>query len=281
MQKTTEEFKQITTTPDLLEFLKKKGMNHNYYHHYTSLDSVIKIIASDFFLLTRGNATCMNDQQECQAKGSQELWNQTYIGSFSYGDSENMAMWGLYSLPWEDAVRISIPKNALLKWISSIDKVYKVTLPVLKKEEIAPLPQVVLSDIVYTDGKQEETATRLYWNNSSMKVGENHFYDIDHEPEMTGFIKNDAWRYENEVRIHIQFDRDIQSERIGINIPPEVINSLMITAGPYCSGDLLERIAGKIPQLLNTHQVQESGFKRLVNYRTLCSMCGKEPFVRK
>ena len=281
MLKTIEEFKQLTTTSDLLEFLKKKGMNHNYYHHYTSLESVIKIIASEFFLLTRGTATCMNDQQECLAKGSQELWNQTYIGSFSYGDSENMAMWGLYSLPWEDAVRISIPKSAMLKWISGIDQVYKVTLPILEKEEISPLPRVVLSDIVYTNGKQNDITSKLYWNNSSIRVNENQFYGIDYRPEMTGFIKNDAWRYENEVRIHIQLQRDIQSERIGINIPPEVIDSLMITAGPYFSGDLLSRIAGKIPQVLNIHQVQESGFKRLVNYRTLCSMCGKEPFVRK
>ena len=37
---------------------------------------------------------------------------------------------------------------------------------------------------------------------------------MDTRPEMTGFIKNDAWRYENEVGIYIQLQTAIRSERI-------------------------------------------------------------------
>ncbi len=65
----------------------------------------------------------INDQHEALMKGSWNIWNRTYIGSFSYGSSENMAMWGLYGLPWEDAVRLEIPRVFMLNWIKSIEYV--------------------------------------------------------------------------------------------------------------------------------------------------------------
>ena len=123
--------------------------------------------------------------------------------------------------------------------------------------------------------------SKLYWNSSSIKVSEDAFYKIYNQPKMTGFIKNDAWRYENEVRIHIQLQTAILNERIGIEIPSDIIDSLIITAGPYFSGDLLSRINSEIPQILNNIQVKESGFKNLVNYRSLCGMCGNKPFIRR
>lgn len=65
-------------------------------------------------LLTRGNSLNINDQHEALMKGSWSTWNRTYIGSFAYGQSENMAMWGLYGQPETDAIRIAIPRAEML-----------------------------------------------------------------------------------------------------------------------------------------------------------------------
>ena len=67
---------------ELINFLKLKGNNHQYYYHYTTWDSFVKIYTCRSFLLTRGNSLTINDQHEAHMKGSWDVWNKTYIGSF-------------------------------------------------------------------------------------------------------------------------------------------------------------------------------------------------------
>ncbi len=277
-------FKSIETIDDMLSFLGVKGNNHNYYHHYTNIDSLIKMIHSKFFLLTRGNSVNINDQHEYRAKGSAELWDKTYLGSFAYGDSENMAMWGLYGLPWEEAVRISIPKKAMKKWIEGVSDVFSAEIinGNLRTEHLRISFQAKLSDIVYIDEKQNSASSKLYWNSEMLALNNRVLLKgIDLEPQMTGFIKNDAWKYENEVRVHIQLRRKTGKERLAIRLTDEVISSMTITAGPYFKGDLANRIEERIPFALHNSQFYESGFKNLVKYRSLCTMCQHEKFMRK
>ena len=117
-----------TKTPnnidDLLKFLVYSGRNHRTYYHYTTWNSFEKIYNQASFLMTRGNSLQINDQHESKMKGSWNEWNKTYIGSFSFGDSENMAMWGLYGTPWENAVRIALPQKAMLNWVNQADSAY-------------------------------------------------------------------------------------------------------------------------------------------------------------
>ncbi len=146
-----KEFKNINSIDNLLPFLEAKGGNHDNYHHYTDIDSMLKMIDSGFFHMTRGNSTMMNDQQECLVKGARRVWNRTYIGSFAFGESENMAMWGLYSLPWEDAVRITIPRKAMRMWINEVDTIYGVSFEedICQRHPIQEEKTIRLSDIVY------------------------------------------------------------------------------------------------------------------------------------
>lgn len=65
MNKNKNEFKQLSTYSEILSFLETKGENHNFYYHYTNLESAIKIVECKSFLLTRGNSSAMNDQHEC------------------------------------------------------------------------------------------------------------------------------------------------------------------------------------------------------------------------
>lgn len=273
--KTMRSIREVKTIDSLIDYLEKKGENHTYYYHYTSWDSFVKIYNSRSFLLTRGNSLAINDQHESLMKGSWKIWNKTYIGSFAFGASENMAMWGLYGLPWEDAVRIVIPKENMLYWIKSISSVL---LWDNGEKGIITDPKISLADIVYVSGIKNGDDLKLTHNDKSFTtIHLPKLHGLDTDPKMTGYIKNYAWHYENEVRIRVELPKDTGYEKILLNIPSKTVDAFQITTGPYFrwkDNKLYE-------QLCHQNRVNESGFKNLVRYRAICSMCQHESFLRK
>lgn len=271
--------KDCHSIAELIEYLEKKGKNHEVYYHYTTWDSFKKIYEGSSFLLTRGNSLNINDQHEAIMKGSFHEWNKTYIASFSFGSAENMAMWGLYGLPWEDAIRIAIPKTAMLDWIDSI-KDAEVWTPQrdLSENWLVDNIRVCLNDIVYVEGQKDDTYFKLTRASDHLTVkNENEFLRFDESPLMTGYIKNFAWHYENEVRLKINTSRNVYSEKIKVGIPHEVLKTFKITTGPcfeYKSDMLFQR-------LLNENRIEASGFDHLVKYRPLCALCKHEGFQKK
>lgn len=269
------DLRDVSNIGKLIEFLEAKGTNHNNYYHYTSWDSFKKIYTNQSFLLTRGNSLSINDQHEALMKGSWEMWNKTYIGSFAFGSSENMAMWGLYGLPWEDAVRISIPKEEMLYWIKNLSSVSLWDNGA--KAQIIPA-KISLTDIIYIGGNKGDKHLKLTHKDKNLTISQtNHFNKLDENPIMTGYIKNYAWHYENETRIRVELPRDTGFEKILLNIPTETVEAMQITTGPYFrwkDDDVYQK-------LCNENKVFESGFKNLVRYRAICSMCQHENFLRK
>ena len=258
----------VQNAEELIAFLQKKGCNHYNYYHYTNWDSLNKIVKNRTFLLTRGNSMHINDQHEAIMKGSKAAWDRTYIGSFSYGREENMAMWGLYGLPWEDAVRIRIPKEQMVRWISNINRVglWDGKSIVGWNYDIA----ATLNDIVYVSGESGGQSLNLTHADDHFSTAKTPGLSaIDRNPKMTGYIKSYAWEYEKEVRIRIQTGEALGTEKIAIEIPPEVIDALTVTVGPsftYKADELYN-------QLHKENRISESGYLGLVNLKSLCSMC--------
>lgn len=225
-------FKEIKSIDSLINFLKEKGGNHDNYYHYNTWDSLSKIFYNKTFLLTRGNSLSINDQHEALMKGSWKEWNKIYVGSFAFGSSEIMAMWGLYGLPWSDAVRMSIPKEKMRRWVNSINsiKLFENGQVVDYKGEF----DASLNDIVYITSNHVSYDVRLTHRTKSITVSDTYpIYGADTVEEMTGYIKNYAWQYENEVRLRIRLAHDIGYERICIDIPNDVIDSITVTTGLY------------------------------------------------
>lgn len=266
----------INTVQELIDYLELKGKNHKKYYHYTTWDSLEKIYENKSFLLTRGNSLNINDQHEAIMKGSYQEWNKTYIASFAFGSSENMAMWGLYGLPWEDAVRIAIPQKAMLSWLDSI-KTAEVWNPQRKNGAIDNI-RACLNDIVYVNGKKDDEYYQLTHAGSNWNVyNEKAFHRFDESSLMTGYIKNYAWHYENEVRLKITTPFDVHCEKIKIDIPLETLNSFEITTGPcfeYKNDNLYS-------DLMNNSKLSPSGFEHLVKYRPLCSLCQHENYQKR
>jgi len=266
--------KDVQTREELISYLKSKGKNHNNYYHYTTWDSLEKILTNRSFLLTRGNALSINDQQEAIMKGAWREWNRIYIGSFSFGESENMAMWGLYGLPWPDGVRICIPKDKMNFWISGITEVGIWEGGRIVGQEDAA--EVALNDIVYVSGTDNQLRFTRAGYHKTVSAG-SPLWGADRAPEMTGYVKSFAWQYENEVRLRICLKDEAGPDKICIPIPQEVLDAMTFTTGPsfiWKPGELYQ-------QLKRAGRIRESDFLHLVNYRHLCSMCRYGAFEAK
>lgn len=271
-----KDFNELSTFREVRQFLRNKGKNHNNYYHYTTYDNVKKILLGKKFILTRGNLGSMNDQHKCKVFGEKEDWDKTYLTCFAFGDSENMAMWGLYCLPWEDAVRLCIPKKAMELWLEKIETVYGAILEnyELKKGEIMFHDSIVLADIAYIDKNAKENRSKLYWNNNMLDLEHSdNLKGVYANRKMVGYLKNAAWKYENEVRLMIKLKASSERERIVVDIPQEVIDQITLTTGPYFKGEIEERIFKDGIKELNRIEVMNSKFKGLLNYRTLCTTC--------
>ena len=257
---------EVQNVENLIQYLQQKGQNHKYYYHYTTWDSFEKIYQNKSFLLTRGNSLNINDQHEALMKGSYYIWNKTYIGSFSHGSSENMAMWGLYGQPPQDAIRIAIPKAAMLEWVKAIEKVY-----IWNGEPINPTQaKIALTDIVYASGESYSGNLNLYRGSeviSTKNISGLRF--VDRDKKMTRYIKNIAWRYENEVRLRIELPDCYLSEKIMIDVPEIVLNSMTIMKGPSFEPKNSELYL----QLREYGRIEESTFTHLLKFRSLCDYC--------
>lgn len=189
----------IIEADSVVDFLKSNGRSHRCYYHYTDLRAVVGMIKNDKFHLSCGEK--MNDGDEIH-RGSTNIWSHIYLASFNFGDNENMALWGLYSIPWETGVRIEIPGKAMRAWIDGLK--HKSPLYVVGKDshknftyDLIDAPyRAILTDVVYAENKvskkdneiNPETALSLKHNSGKLDVSEG----MDSDPGMTGFVKNMA-----------------------------------------------------------------------------------------
>ena len=266
---------QIEKISDIVDFLEEKGKGHRFYHHYSTWDSLKAIVENRSFLLTKGNSLSINDQHEATKKGSWDVWEKTYIGSFSFGESEIMSMWGLYGLPWEDAVRISIPRKYMLEWINGLENV-SIWENNNTGDSISGA-KISLTDVVYVSGKKSDSNYRLTHAGRSFPIkNQGKFLRFDEDKSMTGYVKNYAWQYENEVRIRIELPEIYGAEKIKIDIPENVVKSFIIVTGPnfeYKNDELYQ-------VLVDDNRIIESEFTGLLKYKGLCTMCEHKRFKR-
>ena len=271
------ELERINSPEEMRDFLERKGRNHNYYYHYTTLNSFQKICANQSFLLSRGNSQKINDQHEATMKGSYAEWNKTFFASFSYGSSENMAMWALYGIPWSKAIRIAIPQKAMVQWLESIKEigVWAVTNETCIPEKIIPSYKC-LNDIVYVRGEKGDERFKVFHSGATRVIdNEGTFNKFDERECMTGYVKNYAWHYENEVRLKISVPDGVYAEKIVVDIPDAILTQCTIMTGP-CFDNSNDSF---INQMVSRFTFEKSGFDRLVRFRTICDLCEHKHFV--
>ena len=272
--------KDITTLVELREYLIAKGTNHRNYLHYTNFAGLIGMIGSGYFHLSKGDR--MNDRQELK-KGCMEVWQNTFIGSFAYGQNENMAMWGLYGLPWEDAVCMAIPRKQMLEWLQSATQIYRIENGGTYAR-IDTQSETVLTDVAYAGEPQDQEFTVKRYDETIRVTAEKQaLLGINDSALMTGYVKNDAWHYENEVRLRINFQNRQGLGRIALRLPSGTVAAMTVIFGPWARKDTIQRLDAKIKQMLlndNGLPNRESSYSGMVHYNTACRYCKGKAFTR-
>ncbi|MCD8326158.1 MAG: DUF2971 domain-containing protein [Lachnospiraceae bacterium] len=282
IKKEITNFRDITQTSDLISYLDDKTArldNIKYLYHYTTLESAIRIIQSQRWLLTR--AADMNDQNEYK-NGDEKRWRNLFFTSFMREDKESIGMWSMYAQPWSEGVKISIPKAAFTKWIRDTKIINEV---VWSDEEVAsgymPTGRSVkidnkdtrtlrISTVAYSNTESCESSARMEEKLICGGATNTKLKNAVRLPELTGYVKDMAWSYEKEVRIKAEFDNTENFRRVAIDIPDYVISEMIITASPLFEGNLREKLEEKISRVMKT---SASLYEGKLKIKDSCERC--------
>lgn len=278
---TDNNLKIVNNFRDMKEYLTVKGGSHKAYKHYTNIDGLLGILRSKSVHLSSLNNSKMNDLLE-QTKGNLKQRERSYEMSFAFGNTENMAMWGLYSLPYKEAICITFSQSLIKKFlgnyglIHNINENHQMGMKVTAKN-------ISLVDIAYVSGARGELNGSIrHADNTFIKlIDKPNLKDISTEESLTGFIKNMAWSYENECRLLIELDNSY-SDKIAIGLPDVKENDMVVTFGPWANEDLKKEVKQAV-KLKGFKDIgyKNSSFEGLVQYRMLCDYCNQPQFIRK
>lgn len=175
-----------------------------------------------------------------------------FFTSFMTDTKESIGMWSMYGQPWKDGVLLTLPKKTVSNWIKNVKELYEISCdnyqPTGRILEIDDENRVFLSAVAYTNCDNHENEERLTWStakNTNIK-------SAAHIPKLTGYIKDAAWDYEREIRIKAVLKAEHGFKRVAIDVPDEVLDSMIITAGPLFVGDLERRLREEIQRELTS-----------------------------
>ncbi len=245
------DFKNIKTSDELIAYLSdinRRLSNNSMIYQYTNLSSAINIIKNGYWYL--GTPKNMNDGLELQ-QGT-DAWDNIFFSSFMTEQKESIAMWSMYAQPWENGVMISIPVREFKQWVKDIRIVYSAD-PKSKK--------IDRNNFVYLNNAKISVTKVAYSNQNNNKKyrlitcgsAQNSILKRLDDPKLIGYIKNDAWSYEKEVRLRVDLGTDFDFQGVAIDIPDYLINSLTITNGPRFKGDIMEQVKSEIKKSIKTN----------------------------
>ncbi len=259
-------FNEIENPIEMVRYLTSKKkineLSEKYVSHYTNYEVAKKIIDGKMFQLS--NPANMNDGLEFSSPKMD--CSKLYFASFSIEDSENIGMWSMYGQPWEDGIKISIPKKIFVSWAEKIQRVFYVDSETHNVITNSPLSKdrfkASISRVAYVE-----------WDDSGhvvqIRCGDNAHNDriksVD-SPMFTGLIKDIAWSYEKEVRLRVDLSSAIPEKKVAIIIPDDIMKRIVITTGPRF------RNYSKTKEFGNVPDVRTSIFTGKLNY-VYCDKC--------
>lgn len=265
-------FTEITTFSELIAYLdsSERLKNRKFLYHYTTIRNALAIFKSKTWHF--GNPQNMNDMVEYR-NGDPQLWKNIFFASFMAENKESIAMWSMYSQPWKDGVKITIPMPAMKEWLKSIDEILEVSpityeltgnsIPVNERNTVH-ISSVAYSNAISRDSSSDSEV--LMWSNQQNTK----FANCQQISELTGYIKDKAWDYEKEVRLKAEFENTFGYSRVAVKIPDTVLNKITISSGPLFEGDLLQRIGHELD---SSFHIDQSLFAGKLNIKSMCDSC--------
>lgn len=249
-------FSKITNSKDLIKYLTSSDRLNNTtcISHYTSLDSIVNIIKTEYLILN--NPLQMNDNLEIEHWQKDKL-QKIYFTSFMLKEKENIGMWSMYAQPWEDGVKVSIDTKALKEWLNGIERIYRADI---KKKEVFSDEYVnienskkpFLACVAYTNNENRNSDNEILYCGDTAK--NSLIKDIYSNDDLIGYVKNVAWKYEKEIRLRVEFDIDLGYSAVALKLTDQLISGMTITKGPRFKGDLAEKLKTTINKSIATDQ---------------------------
>ena len=249
--------KTVTEMKDYLGNIKNSLNNTKRLYKYTNTNKILEIVKTKRWLV--GHPYHLNDNYEYNKFHD---WNGRFFSSFMRGDNEAIAMWSMYGQPWDQGIRIGISVSSFKKWIRNINKIYDENGSEIKKKF-----RVYYGDVLYANDEKKESLKRGIFQNTFFKP-------YDHS-EMIGYVKDVAWAYEKEVRLHVDVE-DMCQEKVFIDIPDEIINDLEIILSPRISKERREFCNNELVKFF----IKDSKFYKLISW-IYCDDCKKTDIFHK
>lgn len=263
-------FEDISTEQELITYLDDANArlkNRDYVYHYTNINRAQKIFQSKKWHLKK--AMCMNDALE-HANGDSLRWSNLFFASFMTDTKESIGMWSMYGQPWNQGVILAIPTKVFIDWVNNVREVYEISCdnftPTQTIIQTDASNRVFLSSVAYSNCDNYEKNEKLTWSN----VANTKIKAAAHIPELTGYIKDSAWEYEREIRIKAVLQDGDKFSRIAIDIPDDVLKSIIVTTSPLFEGNLEDKLDQNVNQIKAIKQSLFSG-KLYVDSR--CDSC--------
>lgn len=240
-EKETEEKENLTSFCEslekLVEYLKDKAENHRNYKYYSTKDRIDNIIKNNEVYFSNGKN--WNDETDkdmidnIAKKGKKKL----FVLCLSYSQSENVAMWMLYS--GNNGCMINYSKE-IIGEILNAKKIRLGRFVNNSFEEIKTITsgyKIYISDVLYYGASKERADEAYYIRRSGETVKEASKTVVD---ELTYQKKTLPWMYENECRIIVEVtdesvinpENAIESVAIKINSGGKIALKDMVFLSP-------------------------------------------------
>lgn len=248
IQKRVDELLSLKTESTWREYLHQKANARNVLYHYTTLEKLKSILESCQWWVGRTNRS--NDPAETKM----------YCLSFSRGLG-TMAMWGNYSQPTGNGVRIRFD----LRGITNFKEIFRITEEAGLSSD-PKLPRGTMYDVAYYHAS-ESHGNCLEYDGITL-WGTSQPWSVD-EKEWPCFLKSEIWRDENETRIVYSFGKskakylkislvDLDFSKLTFELAPDFLLSGNVRPDENTKNKIIQEIFGK--KLLNDRNISLSQF---------------------
>jgi len=205
--------------------------------HFTSIDNARNILSSESFFLSKYSK--MNDLAESKIHEKQD--RRAFVLCFSNSEALNIPAFYLYGGIDGKGCRIQFTDARIRSLINDSDIYYvnKQNKPL--KKAVSKSEYRIYYDWIYyisRDGYCEHKSERKQFGSSIDTALQELEKDNKHF-----FVKSPIWRYENEFRIVVVFEKDIPYDRISIKFAMNNKNSgVSIMCGPETKPEEYEQL---------------------------------------
>ena len=250
-----ELLKQDFLTADLpkkLQIAHDAAFLHPYFWHYTSLDNALSMIEKKEMWLTRSNSLSLDDHNESRKFGTEAIHRRSYIGCFTHHSGESAAMWALYCKPDEKQVRISVPSEAMKKWVDYLrtDSAEFLGAETVHGKKIETKNAIEVSginfvDVLYASVKGDRKGEKhrdglIRWR--GLKSENSFTAENVRDSQCTAKMKDVEWEFEDESRLVVTAKRErdcVAVKRIKISVTEEFLASMSFTLSPWlCESEI-------------------------------------------